>query len=144
MSMDFNKLKTFITVVDSGSVSNGARLLFRTQSAISQQIQVLESELEISLFESLRGSLLLTEEGRQIYENVTQHFQAIESTVHKSQQILQELNGTIRIGTSPSIGHYFLPNIISKFKSTNNKVNFEVVLLPDEQNESLLRRDKST
>lgn len=139
--MDFNKIKIFQVVVESGSVSGAARKLHRTQSAISQQIQGLESELGLSLFESLRGSLLLTREGRQIYENVGSHFQAIENCVLTSQQKLEDLRGTIRIGTTPSIGHYFLPSIISKFKKSNQKVNIELVLQPDERIEQLLRDD---
>ena len=140
--MDFNKIKTFLLVIESGSVSAAARKLHRTQSAISQQIQGLESDLGLSLFQSLRGSLLLTKEGDQIYQNVSGHFQAIENNVLSNQKKLEEISGTIRIGATPSIGHYYLPPLIAEFKHANRKVNVELVLQPDEEIELLLREDR--
>ncbi len=49
--MDFNKAKTFIEVVDSGSITKAANSLFRTQQAISLQLKALEEELELTLFD---------------------------------------------------------------------------------------------
>lgn len=66
--MNFNKLRTFIQVVDSGSISAAAQILFRTQPAISSALKDLEQELGIILFERRNARIFLTPEGREMYE----------------------------------------------------------------------------
>ena len=140
--MDYNKIKTFLVVIEEGGVSSAARALHRTQSAISQQIQVLESELGVSLFESLRGRLLLSAEGKRIYDSVASHFRAIEDGVFRQIESLHQLSGRVRIGSTPSIGHYYLTPLLARFKVRYPMIDVELILQPDEQIESLLLEDE--
>ena len=58
--MDWDKLKIFHTVAESGSFTKASTILNLSQSAISRQIQSLENELKIHLFERhARGLVLL-------------------------------------------------------------------------------------
>lgn len=139
---DYNKLKSFVTVVDLGSVSKAAKHLNRTQSAISQQLDILEDELGVSLCESLRSGILLTKEGRDIYEHVAKYFNEIDGCLQENQQNLEELTGKIRVGCSPSIAHHFLSNMVGKFLVKYPKIGLELILHPDQQVEKLLREDE--
>ena len=58
-----DQLLVFVTVVDTGSLSQAARQLHRTQSAISKNIAGLESQLDIKLFERSAQGAALTEAG---------------------------------------------------------------------------------
>ena len=64
--MDFNKAKTFIEVVDCGSVTKAANRLFRTQQAISLQLKALEVELELTLFDRQGPRIVLTRQGEKL------------------------------------------------------------------------------
>ena len=49
--MDWDKLKIFHTVAEAGSFTNASTILNLSQSAISRQIQSLEKDLKITVFE---------------------------------------------------------------------------------------------
>lgn len=66
--MDISDLQTFRTVVDHGGVSAAARHLHRVQSSISARITGLERNLGLALFERSGKRLVLTPEGRHLYE----------------------------------------------------------------------------
>ena len=140
--IDFNKLRTFISIVDCGSVSAAARTLNRTQSAISQQIQILENECGFSLFETLRGGLYLTKEGKELYDSSQSSFHQIERSVGKIQGASEDLSGTIKIATNPSLGHYIIAKYVQNFKQSFPNVCVEMRLGPDEASEELLLHDE--
>ena len=53
--MDWDKLKIFHAVAEAGSFTNATVNLNLSQSAISRQIQSLEQDLKVQLFERLKG-----------------------------------------------------------------------------------------
>ena len=62
--MDSDALNTFLTVHRRGGVSNAARVLHRSQPAISRRIALLEQELGVPLFERVAGRTRLSDAGR--------------------------------------------------------------------------------
>ena len=66
---DPNNLNTFITVVECGSFTRAAERIHRTQSAVSMQIQRLESAVGKQLFERLGRSIRLTGEGEILFDH---------------------------------------------------------------------------
>ena len=58
--MDWDKLKIFHTVAEAGSFTKASTILNLSQSAISRQIQSLEKDLKIHLFERHARGLVLT------------------------------------------------------------------------------------
>ena len=65
--MDWDKLKIFHTVAEAGSFTNASTILNLSQSAISRQIQSLEKDLKINLFERHARGLVLTSQMVNIY-----------------------------------------------------------------------------
>ena len=66
--MDWDKLKIFYAVAQAGSFTNATVALNLSQSAISRQIQSLENELKVQLFERHARGLTLTDNGEYIYK----------------------------------------------------------------------------
>lgn len=66
--MDISDLQTFRAVVDHGGVSPAARALHRVQSSVSARLAGLEEQLGCPLFERRGRSMVLTPEGRHLYE----------------------------------------------------------------------------
>ena len=69
--MDWDKLKIFHAVAEAGSFTSATVILNLSQSAISRQIQSLEEDLKVKLFERHARGLTLTDNGA--YDDKTAH-----------------------------------------------------------------------
>src|SRR6187399_236859 len=96
-------VRTFLAVAEAGSISGGARRVFRTQSTASTQIQNLEEQLGVRLFERDTRRLALTEEG----ERFRGHAERLLEVNHQALLALRAdiERPTLRIGFS----EYFQP-----------------------------------
>ncbi|MFT4130882.1 LysR family transcriptional regulator [Labrys sp. (in: a-proteobacteria)] len=68
-ALTLDQLRTFVTVVDSGSFRSGAARLSRVQSAVSHAIANLEAELGLALFDRTGHRPVLTGEGKALLAN---------------------------------------------------------------------------
>jgi len=140
--MDFNKAKTFIEVVDSGSVTKAASRLFRTQQAISLQLKALEEELELTLFDRQGPRIVLTRQGEQLYEEFKAAFLQMESSVYHMKSDKTSATGTIRLGLWMEQSTGYLPYIVTEFRKKYPKVKFEILLGIDADLEKALLNNK--
>ena len=92
-------LKTFLTVCETGSFNRAANLLYVTPSAVLQQIQTLEAELNMKLFVRHKKGVTLTPEGRYLLEKGSVMLQLNEE-IHRDIQMVGSKDRTIYIGTS--------------------------------------------
>jgi LysR family nitrogen assimilation transcriptional regulator len=110
--MELRQLECFVAVVEEGGFNRATTRLHMTQPAISYQIKLLETDLDIPLFYRRSRGISPTEAGRVLYE----HAQMIQDKVRKAHQALERLSnevaGEVRIGTVNSVGIYFLPEVL--------------------------------
>ena len=95
--MDWDKLKIFHAVAESGSFTKASTVLNLSQSAISRQIQTLENELKIHLFERPARGLVLTDNGEYLYKTaheVISKLKDVEATLSDEKD---KLNGKLTI-----------------------------------------------
>lgn len=114
--MNIENLKIFCLVVDEGSISQVARLSFVSQPAITRKIHQLEDFYGTLLFDRSEGKLRVTEAGKILY-----HFaKAIVNDFNHSKEVIQQLTGEsnihLTVGASLTIGEYFLPSLLGRFK----------------------------
>lgn len=87
--MDISKLKSFLVLSECKSFSKTADILYCSQPAISKQIESLENELQVPLFNRIRNKVSLTIQGEhfkqyaeeivKLYENSKEHIRQIEN-----------------------------------------------------------------
>jgi DNA-binding transcriptional LysR family regulator len=92
-------LKTFLTVCETGSFNKAAGALFITPSAVLQQIQTLETELNVTLFLRHRKGVSLTPEGEYLLQKARTLSQ-INEEIHREIHTVGAKDRTIFIGTS--------------------------------------------
>ena len=92
-------LKTFLTVCETGSFNKAASLLYITPSAVLQQIQALEAELEVTLFIRQKRGVSLTPEGQYLLQK-GQTLRTLNDEIHRDIQLVGSKDRTIYIGTS--------------------------------------------
>lgn len=92
-------LRTFLTVCDTGSFNRAAASLYITPSAVIQQIQTLEAELNVTLFNRTTKGVSLTPEGQFLREKGSAMLE-IDSEIHRDILAAGSEERTICIGTS--------------------------------------------
>ena len=101
--MEFRQLKYFLAVADTGSVSKAATRLFIAQSALSQQVVLLEGDLGVGLFHRSSRGVSLTEAGQVFYEHAQTIMRQIEDArVAALQQLSESPAGTVVLGIPQS------------------------------------------
>ncbi len=98
-------LKNFIAISRHGSVAAAAREIGLTAAAAGQQLQHLEAEIGIALFDRNKRSLVLNNHGRALIEPIQDIIARYESL---GSGLKNELSGTIVLGAlvSTLMGHF--------------------------------------
>ena len=93
-------LDIFLRVADRGSFSKAAEEFFISPNAAIKQINILENDLGVTLFERSNHGIKLTDAGASIYHDAKRIIGLSEQALQKAKQIEQAKKQTIRIGTS--------------------------------------------
>jgi len=124
--MDYNKLKTFLIVAEEMSVTRAAARLLRTQSAITQQLQLLEEDLGVALLHRKRARIFLTAEGESVYRVASESYAQVEGHLADLLSRTQWVEGLIRIGMIADFGGELVLRAIEAFKARYPRVDFHL------------------
>ena len=97
------QLETFIVVADMGSFNKAAEALYITPPAVTKQINLLEKDLGLKLFNRTHRGLALTEAGKSLYRDAKYIIQYCKESVERARKAMEEKDNIIRIGTSPML-----------------------------------------
>ena len=125
--MDWDKFKIFHAVAEAGSFTNATVNLNLSQSAISRQIQSLEDDLKVKLFERHARGLTLTENGEYVYRtahDVISKLKEVETSLGDQKD---KPSGKITITTVRSFGTHWLTPRIQEFMQLNPEVEVELI-----------------
>lgn len=127
MNIKLEQYKVFSIAASSGSFSEAAKQLYITQSAVSQQIRSLESELGVMLFARGRKGAKLTTQGELLYGFVKRALTEIDNAENLFSRMRSLDDGSLRIGAGDTITrHYLLPKL-EFFHNTYPGIKIETV-----------------
>ncbi len=109
------QLRTFLAVVEAGSISTAARSLNLTQPAASQQLRELERVLRVRLLERAAGKVQPTAAGVALLEPARRAQTAIDDAVAAAAHRSGE-TGRVRLGTGATACIYLLPPVLAAVK----------------------------
>ncbi|WP_298819691.1 LysR substrate-binding domain-containing protein [uncultured Roseibium sp.] len=115
MNLSIRQLATFREVMRSGSISEAARTLGRTQPAVSSTIAGLETELELKLFVREQGRLVPTPEAEFFLEEAEAILKRLEVSKRTLRGLANREHGQLRIAGIPEAATDFLPRSLSRF-----------------------------
>ncbi len=121
------QLETFIRAADAGSFSKAAEELYITAPAVIKQINLLEGNLHLTLFERTHRGLKLTEAGKSLYEDAKYIIQYSKESVLRAQRAESKQGSPIRIGTSPMTPGQFLVSLWPKIHQHNPDIRFQLI-----------------
>lgn len=121
------QLDTFIRVADAGSFNKAAEQSFITPSAVIKQINLLEAELDVQLFERTHRGLLLTKAGISLYNDTKYIIQYCKDSIIRAKNAMQADTDIIRIGTSPMTPAQILVELWPKIHEHYPEMKFQLV-----------------
>ncbi len=116
--MKIRQMEALRAVVQTGTTKEAGAAISLTQSAVSKLIGQLEDELSVQLFTRRSGRMVLTLEGRMIYDEVERVLAIVDELRAKSRDTGALRFGKLRIGTMPALAHGLLPGTLSKLRES--------------------------
>ena len=117
-------LKSFVAIAETGSFSQAAEMVGRTQSAVSLQIKKLEESLGCTLFERSSRQVVLTEQG-EIFLGYARRMIELHWEAY-SRLNEPDVKGQINLGTPEDFATHYLPKILASFARQHPHVQLNV------------------
>lgn len=109
------QLRYFAALADAGHFRKAAERMGITQPSLSLQIANLEEALHQRLVERGRR-VVLTPMGRDVLRRARSVLDDVEALVESCQRSEAGMPGTVRLGVSPTLGPYFMPQVVRKLR----------------------------
>ena len=126
MDISLDLYRIFYIVAKEGSISKAANVLFISQPAITFQIKKLEKQLGVSLFTRTKHGMILTDEGKVLFEYVKSGIENISNGENALSNLKKLDSGTIRIGVSTTICRYILMPYLEKFHTKYPNIDIQI------------------
>lgn len=125
--MEFRTLQYFIAVAELLSFSAAADKLGISQSAVSRQIQLLEQELQLRLFDRVGRKVFLTAAGRDLLERGYEVRKGLASLAERAGELSAGSQGTLRVGATPQTLESLLARILPRFMQKHPDVRIDLL-----------------
>ena len=126
MEIDIELYKTFYFVAKYKSITKAAEMLYISQPAVTMSIKRLEEQLEMTLFTRTKRGVILTNEGKVLYEYVKQAMESLKIGENRINNLKKLDTGNIRIGIGTTLTKYFLMEYLDKFHKLYPKININI------------------
>ncbi|WP_239733263.1 MULTISPECIES: LysR family transcriptional regulator [Mammaliicoccus] len=121
-----DKLQILKVIVEEEGFTNAAEKLYKSQPSISRDIKTLEEKYQIKIFENTRKHIILTEEGRELYNYACQLAILDEQLQTKINQHKGDVKGKFVIGTSHTFGQSMLLDLTIYLQTKYPKLNIHI------------------
>ncbi|KTT85067.1 LysR family transcriptional regulator [Mammaliicoccus sciuri] len=121
-----DKLQILKVIVEEEGFTNAAEKLYKSQPSISRDIKTLEEKYQIKIFENTRKHIILTEEGRELYNYACQLAILDEQLQTKINQHKEDVKGNFIIGTSHTFGQSMLLDLTIYLQTKYPKLNIHI------------------
>jgi LysR family transcriptional regulator, nitrogen assimilation regulatory protein len=138
--VDLRELKYFVTIVDSGTLTEASRRLHVVQSALSQRLAALEADLGVQLLVRSRSGLAVTSAGKELYERALLILKQAGTARLAVQEKAGVATGRVSIGLLRSLAPLVGPPLVTAIRSELPDVQPDIVV---DYSEELLQQLRS-
>ena len=124
--IDLNLYKVFYSVAVTGNITKAAELLYISQPAVTKSIKQLENSLGGALFIRTKKGVILTEEGKVLFEYVKNILEEAKNAQNKFNSLIQLEEGKIHIGASATVSKHFLMPYLEEFHKLYPNIDIEI------------------
>jgi len=138
--MDLKRLRTFVVVAEQGTVSSAAKTLRITQPALSRQLQDLQAEFGVALFDQVGRRLRLTAEGAELVPACRSLLGQADGLLEHARSLAQGDSGELKIGAPAHLIASVFSGVLREFAAKYPRVHVRTVEAGSVDQPELLRR----
>ena len=127
MAFTLRQLQYFVAVCEQGTVSGAAHTLAISQSAVTEAIKELESDLGVSLFERHPRGLNITHKGHQFLRHATTILADVSDARLAFQESDNVASGDLHLGVTSLVAGYVLSDILARYRRANPAINVSAI-----------------
>jgi DNA-binding transcriptional LysR family regulator len=142
--MEMDELRTFVAIVRSGGFGRAAELLHRSQPAISRRIELLERQLDMPLFERVRGGAILTDAGAALLPYAETVLAAAKDGAEAVRALRGEDTGTISLALVGTLANADLMELLRDFRRRRPKLRVDLRTATSREVGDLVQRGEAT
>lgn len=127
VTFDWNRARAFLVTAEEGSLSAAARALGQAQPTLGRQVEALERELDVVLFERHGRGLRLTPAGHDLRDHVRAMASAATRVSLAAAGRSQEIEGEVSIAASDADAGLVLPPILARLRQAEPRITIDLV-----------------
>ncbi len=139
--MDISYIITFLSVCQCKSMTAASSHLNISQQGVTKQIQALETNLKITLFNRTRTGVSLTEDGKKLkpyFEQLANDYNELLENIN----LCKDHNKVLKVGFAHGVSSAIGVQFIQEFKENYPKINIDIVEFYDEECFKLVENKK--
>jgi DNA-binding transcriptional LysR family regulator len=125
--MELKRIRCFIEVARLKSFSKAAKVLYLSQTAVSQQIATLEEMMSVRLFDRDKKEVKLTIAGETFLLEAKRLVRLYDNAILKTQAYAQGVDGVIKLGFFSMLDRDVMSNVIAHFHSKYPRTQISIV-----------------
>jgi len=126
-AFDWTLVRSFLAVLEGGSVMAGARRLGARQPTLSRHVAELEAQLGVALFERTGRGVTPTAAARAIAEAAREMESGATALARRLQSLRETRGGTVRVTSSAVAASYLLPPVLAALQEAEPDIQIELV-----------------
>lgn len=142
MNQSLSSYRIFYTVANTGNISKAAKELYISQPAISKSIQKLEESVGCRLFSRSSRGVVLTDEGKLLYDHVSTAFETLTLGEEKLKRSIELGVGHLKIGVSSTLCKHLLLPCLKEFIRQNPHISISISCQSTNETLRLLEENK--
>ena len=139
--MTLTQLEYILAVHQHRHFGKAAESCFVTQPTLSMQIQKLESELQITIFDRSKSPIATTEEGMIVVQQALKIIKEQRRLISLLEERQDEVSGEFKLAVIPTLSPFILPLFIQNFAKSYPKVRLQILEAKTEDIVEMLKKD---
>ena len=127
--LDWNLLRTFMFVVQEGSITLAANRMMLRQPSVSQALKRLETRLEVQLIDRSPTHFRVTPAGETLYFECLEIFGNLVRTVQSTQGTQDAVTGKVKLALLSGVENNFFDSVLSDFHRAHPQVSFDIEVM---------------
>ena len=136
---DWNLLRSFVAIYDTGTLTAAAKRLGITQPSLGRHLRELEQLVRETLFTRLPGKLKPTERADELFAATYEMHHAVRNAELLFSSNRERLSGVVRVAVAEAYGYHVVPQLLGAL--LNEQPELEIELSVSNRSDNLLRRD---